>query len=73
MEDSKIDFSWFYFIGRNKLGLTFKEIGRLTLRKFNQLYQIYKDTFDLEMMLKNKKITYGELRRKSLEAEEWFS
>ena len=63
---------WFYFIGRNKLGLSFKEVGRITLRKFNQLYQCYKDNFDLEMRLKTSDTTYAELKKKSIENEEWF-
>ena len=67
-----IDFTWFYFIGRNKLGLTFKEVGRLTLRTFNKMYQLYKNDFDMEMRLKKRDITYQELEEKQIENEEWF-
>ena len=64
---------WFYFIGKTKLGLTFKETGRLTLYVFNKLYQHYKDDFDLELRLKNNNMTYEELYNKSQNNEEWFS
>lgn len=67
-----IDFSWFYFIGRNKLGFTYKEVGRLTLRTFNKLYQCYKDNFDLEMLLNKSNTTYAEYEKKQIEDEEWF-
>lgn len=67
-----MDFSWFYFIGRTKLGFTYKEVGRLTLRTFNKLYQCYKNDFDLEMRLKASNVTYKELEEKQIENEEWF-
>ena len=70
--DQVIDFTWFYFIGRTKLNLTFKEVGRLTLRTFNKFYQHYKDTFDLEMKLKASDTTYAELKKKSIKQQEWF-
>ena len=67
-----IDFSWFYFIGRTKLGLTFKETGRLTVTMFNRLYGHYKAVFDLEMRLKNANITYAEAWARSQKEEEWL-
>lgn len=67
-----VNFTWFYFIGRNKLGFTYKEVGRLTLRTFNRLYQCYKNDFDLEMRLKTSNVTYKELEEKEIENEEWF-
>lgn len=67
-----IDFSFYYFIGRAKLGLTFKETGRLTLTTFNRLYQHYKNNFDLELRLKNANITYEEAYNKVNDQEEWF-
>jgi hypothetical protein len=67
-----INFAWFYFIGRNKLGFTFKEVGRMTMRTFNKFYKCYKDNFDLEMRLKNSNTTYAEAIRKSKEQEEWI-
>lgn len=70
--DPVIDFSWFYFIGRTKLCLTIRETGRLTLTMFNKLYTHYKNTFDLEMRLKNANITYEEAYNKAQKDEEWF-
>ena len=67
-----VDFSWFYFIGMNKLGFTYKEVGRLTLRIFNKLYQCYKNNFDLEMSLNKSNTTYAEYEKKQIENEEWF-
>ena len=71
-ETPEIDFSWFYFIGRTRLNLTFKEVGRLTITTFNKLYGHYKATFDLEMRLKNANVTYAEAFEKAQKAEEWF-
>jgi len=71
-EDPVIDFSWFWFIGKVKLGLSFRETGRLTLRMFNLLYGHYKNDWDLEMKLRNANMTYEEAFQKSQEAEEWF-
>lgn len=71
-EEPVFDLSWFYFIGKVKLGLSFKETGRLTLRTFNKLYQHYKDDWDLEMRLWNANMTYEEAFIKSQENEEWF-
>ena len=70
--DPVIDFSWFYFIGRCKLHLTFHETGRLTLKTFNKLYGHYKDDWDMEMQLTSARMTYAQIHRKSQESEEWF-
>ena len=70
--DPVIDFSWFWFIGKTKLGLSFKETGRLTLTMFNRLYGHYKDVWDLEMRLSNGNMTYAEAFAKSQRDEEWF-
>lgn len=67
-----MDFSWFFFIGKTKLNLSFKETGRLTLRMFGRLYQYYKDDFDLEMKLWQSHKTYEYLKRESQKDEEWF-
>lgn len=67
-----VNFTWFYFIGKTKFGLTFKETGRLTLTTFNKLYKCYKDDFDIELRLKNSNTTYEELYKKSMEDETWF-
>lgn len=52
--------------------MTFKETGRLTLKMFNKLYQLYKDDFDLEMRLKNANVTYEEAYIQQQKDEEWF-
>jgi hypothetical protein len=67
-----MDFTWFWFIGRAKLGLTFKETGRLTLRMFGRLYQHYKNDYDLEMRLWKADKTYADAHRMSQQDEEWF-
>ena len=56
----------------NKLRFTYKEVGRLTLRTFNKLYQCYKNNFDLEMRLNKANMTYQEFEKKQMEDEEWF-
>ena len=67
-----IDFAWLYFIGKCKLGLSFKEVGRLTLRLFNKLYQCYKDNFDMEMRLKISNTTYADIKTKLQNQDKWF-
>lgn len=71
-DDTVIDFSWFYFIGKTKLCMSFKETGRLTLRMFNRLYDHYKQDFDFEMRLWNANVTYEDAWVKSQKDEEWF-
>lgn len=70
--DDPVDFTWFYFIGKSKLGLSFKETGRLTLTTFNKLYKCYKNDFDMEMLLKNSNTTYEKAYQNSIKNEEWF-
>lgn len=71
--DPTINFAWYYFIGRTRLGLSSdKEVGRLTLRRFQALYQAYKDTFDIETKLRAKGSTYAWLEAQSMSDEEWF-
>lgn len=67
-----IDFSWFLFIGKTRLGLSFKETGRLTLTMFNKLYGHYKDMWDMEMRLTKANMTYAEAFVKSQRDEEWL-
>lgn len=67
-----IDFSWFWFIGKTKLNLSFNETGRLSLRMFYKLYGHYKDNFDYEMRLRNANVTYEEAFQKQQADEEWF-
>ena len=71
-EAKPIDFSWFYFIGKVKLRLSFKETGRLTLTMFNKLYTHYKNTWDMEMRLTKANVTYEEAWQQSQKDEEWF-
>ena len=52
--------------------MTNHEVGRLTLREFNKEYQIYKDDFDLELMLRLTRTTYAQAKEKARQAEEWF-
>lgn len=70
--DPVIDFTWFYFIGKAKLNLSFKETGRLTLTTFYKLYAHYKDSWDMEMRLTKANMTYSEAYIKSQRDEEWF-
>ena len=71
-EDPTIDFVWIYFIGKTKLNLTTKEIGRLTFRIFLKLYQHYKNDFDKEMLMKASRTTYKKLKEKQEESDKWF-
>ena len=71
--DPTINFAWYYFIGRTRLGLSSdKEVGRLTLRRFRALYQAYKDMFDIETRLRASGSTYAKLEAQSMSEEEWF-
>lgn len=45
---------------------------RLTLREFSKEYQLYKDDFDLELLLNLTRTTYAEAKKKAQQAEEWF-
>ena len=67
-----MDFTWFYYIGRVKLHLSTKEIGRLTLRTFFKFYQHYKDDFDLELELKKLNKTYANIEAIQQQNDEWF-
>lgn len=71
-EYEPIDFSWFYFIGSAKLGLSVKEIGRLTVSMFSKLYSHYKDTWSFEMRMTNKNMTYSEAIAQAQKSQEWF-
>ena len=72
-EAEPIDFTWFYFIGRAKLNLTDKEVGRLTITTFNRLYGHYKDNFDIEMRMRLANVTYSELYEQEQKSEEWLN
>lgn len=71
--DPAINFAWYYFIGRTRLGLSSdREVGRLTLRRFRALYQAYRDTFDIETQLRASGSSYAKLAAQSMIDEEWF-
>lgn len=53
------------YIGVKKLGFSEKEVGRMTIAKFNALYRAYQDDFDLELMMQLKGITYEKLKNMS--------
>ena len=42
------------------------------MREFNKEYQIYKDDFDLELMLYKSGTTYAKAKEKALSEAEWF-
>lgn len=46
-----------------KIGYSYKEAGRLTIKQWAESYQAYKDIFDKEMMMINSRTTYAELHR----------
>ena len=71
-EYEPIDFSWFYFIGCSKLGLSQKEVGRLTLSMFSKLYNHYKDTWSYEMRMFRSNLTYAEAYAQVQKSQEWF-
>lgn len=71
-EYEPIDFSWFYFIGCAKLGLSIKEVGRLTVSMFSRLYEHYKNTWSYEMRMSNKNMTYHEAFLQAQKEQEWF-
>ena len=66
-KDKPIDFSWFSFIGVCKLGFSEKEVFRMTLRKFNKLWEHYKYYHDIE-----KSTTYAQLEKEQSEDDEWL-
>lgn len=72
IEPEPLDFSWFFFVGKVKLNLTTKEIGRLTLRMFGKLYKHYKNDHDLEQRMWKAGKTYADLHRQAQQDEEWF-
>ena len=44
----------------------------MTLREFNAEYQLYKDDFDTELILKATRTTYAQAKLKAQQAEEWL-
>ena len=47
----------------NKLGLTEEQVGDMTLTKFFRLYNMYKMTWDREMVMSHQGQTYSESER----------
>lgn len=72
MDDPVLNFTWIYFIGMTKLKFSFKETGRLTLKSFLKYYQCYKDTFDLEMLMKASNTTYKKIKEQQELSDKWF-
>jgi hypothetical protein len=42
------------------------------MKEFNDLYQHYKDIFDLELMMNRSGKTYAKLHQEAIKSEEWF-
>ena len=49
-----------------------KEVWRLTIRQFLNLYQAYKDQFDAELILKLNRMTYAQAEVEAMRQQEWF-
>ena len=45
----------------NKLGFTEKQVGHMTLKKFELLYSAYKQEYDKEFIMRCKYLTYKDL------------
>lgn len=54
------------------MGFSEKEIGRMTPRKFAKLYQHYKNNFDVQLVMRQKGLTYVKLEQMQMEEEEWL-
>ena len=54
------------------MGFTQKEIGHMTVRKFNRYYRAYKQNFDIELCLLLQKKTYAKLEQESIDDEDWI-
>lgn len=54
------------------MGMNYREIGRLTVKKFFRLYDIYKQNFDLELSLKLSRKLYRQLEEESVDSEDWI-
>ena len=71
--DPTIDFAWYLFIGRARLGLSSdREVMRLTLNDFMRRYRAYQNVFDVENMLRANNTTYAAMKAKQEREEEWF-
>jgi hypothetical protein len=52
--------------------LSEKELWRLTIREFLNLYQAYKDQFDTELCLRLNRTTFKQAEAEAMAQEEWF-
>jgi hypothetical protein len=52
--------------------LSDKEVWRLTIRQFLNLYQAYKDQFDTELCLRLNRKTFAMAEAEAMRSEEWF-
>ena len=57
----------------NKLGLTYKQTGRITLSVFNGLYAGYKRQWDLEHQLDWANKTFEDLSERVYKSQRWFT
>lgn len=64
-QETVFDFAWYLYIGMNKLGFTEKQIGHMTLRKWDMLYDAYKLNFDNEMILTASHKTYADIEKET--------
>lgn len=58
-------------IGRTKLMLTNKEIGRLGIAQFGYMYDCYKKIFDYELTLTLNRQTYAQAEKERIRKELW--
>lgn len=72
IEPTPINFVWIRFIGRKKLELTDEETMALTPGEFTELYDIYKQDFDLELLLSLNRKTYEQTLREAEKSQEWL-
>nr|DAK01711.1 MAG TPA: hypothetical protein [Caudoviricetes sp.] len=56
------------YVGVSLLGFSEKEVGRMTLRKWRNLYQHYKDHYDFTL----KKVSYAQADEIIARGDEWF-
>lgn len=47
-EDKPIDFCWIYYMGVNRLGFTYREIGQQYLGYWLDLFETYKKQYNFE-------------------------
>lgn len=54
------------------MGMNYREIGHLTVKKFFRLYNIYKQNFDLELSLQLGHKLYSQIDEESVDSEDWI-